>query len=30
MLSPWRELSGLHTRVDIGQMRLEGRFAEAL
>ena len=29
MLSPWRELSGVHTRVDIWQMRLEGRFAVA-
>ena len=29
MLSPWREFSGLHTRVDICQMRLEGRFAAA-
>ena len=29
MLSPWRELPGLHSRVDIWQMRLEGRFAAA-
>jgi hypothetical protein len=29
MLSPWRELSGLHTRLDIWQMRLEGCFAVA-
>ena len=29
LLSPWRELSGVHTRVDIWQMRLEGRFAVA-
>ena len=29
LLSPWRELSGVHTRVDIWQMRLEERFAVA-
>ena len=29
LLSPWRELSGVHTRVDIWQMRLDGRFAVA-